>query len=281
MRDTEKSSHGSAASLNVFTGAFENIGIKEALAQERGQIYAIYKPRNVVSAMSDKKLRTLADVMRKAGVTPPLPSSHIGRLDYETSGLILTTNIGSLVGAVLDCERPLPKTYELLVAGAHPPESPQLISLEEELVFNLGSRVIQADSASINSVSVFNSPELTFEHIFIDRDDHDVVARGRAIQRARRADREPIRSRASGDLIAPRVPNSGWLTRVELTIHQGRNRQIRRLCTRANLKLLHLKRTKIGPLDLGALLPGEVHPLDNAEKAALFEWTGFIPPQSV
>jgi 16S rRNA U516 pseudouridylate synthase RsuA-like enzyme len=290
MCDTETSSHDSAASSGIFRGAFlakeqlssqvnnnafKNIRINGALAQ-RVQIYAIYKPRNVVSAMSDKKLRTLVDVMCKAGVTP-LPSSHIGRLDYETSGLILTTNIGSLVGAVLDSEPPLPKTYELLIAGAHPPESPQLISLEEELVFNLGSRVIQAESASVDSVSVFNSLELTFEHRFIDRDDHEVVARGLAMQRARRA--EPNRSRASGELIALHVPNSGWLTRVELTIHQGRNRQIRRLCTRAGLKLLHLKRIKIGPLDLGSLLPGEVRALDGTEKAALFEWTGFRPPQ--
>jgi pseudouridine synthase len=259
---------------SIASSIFTNSG---GSCDEKVKIYAIYKPRNVVSAMSDHspKKRTLTDVMRKAGVQPL--QSHIGRLDVDTSGLILVTNLGSLVGAVLHSERPLPKTYELLVAGAHLHESAQLKSLEEELKFNRLNKNFQADAARIDSVSVFNSPELAVEHGFIDRDDDEVVAAGRAKLRARRA--EPKHSRDSGELIVPYVSNGGWLSRVELTIFQGRNRQIRRLCTRAGLKLRHLKRTKIGPLDLGSLLPGEVRALDDTEKAALFAWIGFEPPQ--
>ena len=87
--------------------------------------YAIFKPRGVLSAARDAnpRRRTLTDVMIAAGVEP-LPG-HVGRLDLETSGLILVTADGLLLEAALGRrtgmkEAPdstLTKTYELLLAG--------------------------------------------------------------------------------------------------------------------------------------------------------------------
>ena len=64
-------------------------------------VYAIHKPRNVLSAVSDANpnRRTLTDVMVAAGVTP-LPG-HVGRLDAETSGLMLVTDDTLLLRAML------------------------------------------------------------------------------------------------------------------------------------------------------------------------------------
>ena len=118
--------------------------------------YAIHKPRGVISAARDANphRRTLIDVMLAAGVQP-LPG-HIGRLDLETSGLILVTADGLLLEAMLgrrtgikaaaDC--PLTKTYELLLAGQHAPGSSALRKLGEPLTHQRDGRKFHSDAAA-------------------------------------------------------------------------------------------------------------------------------------
>ena len=62
------------------------------------------------------------------------------------------------------------------------------------------------------------------------------------------------------------------MTRVEVTLSQGRHHQVRRLCRRAGLRLLHLRRLAVGPVALDGLEPGEVRVLTRDEKRALYEW---------
>ena len=121
--------------------------------------YAIHKPRGVLSAARDANphRRTLTDVMVSAGVEP-LPG-HVGRLDLETSGLILVTADGLLLEAALNIPRPgvtgsqattvsLKKTYELLLAGRHAPDSLALRDLGEPLTHQRGGREYHSDAAA-------------------------------------------------------------------------------------------------------------------------------------
>ena len=108
---------------------------------------------------------------------------------------------------------------------------------------------------------------LATEYEFIDRADIEVAHRQRL---ALREMRKPARSRATGKLVPPYVPEDGWLTRVELTIAQGRHHQVRRLCTRAGLKLRHLRRVAVGPVVLGELAVGGVRELSREEKRVLY-----------
>lgn len=62
----------------------------------------------------------------------------------------------------------------------------------------------------------------------------------------------------------------GWST-ARLTLDEGRNRQVRRMCRAAQLKLLHLHRTKIGPLSITGLEEGAMRALTQDELDAL--WT--------
>jgi len=62
----------------------------------------------------------------------------------------------------------------------------------------------------------------------------------------------------------------GW-TRLEITIHEGRNRQVRRMCEAVGHPVLSLKRVRYGPLRLGKLAPGSYRHLEPGELRALKE----------
>ena len=55
----------------------------------------------------------------------------------------------------------------------------------------------------------------------------------------------------------------------EVTITEGRNREVRRLCEAVGLEVERLVRTRFGPVELGRLQPGEYRPLNKAERTAL------------
>lgn len=58
-------------------------------------------------------------------------------------------------------------------------------------------------------------------------------------------------------------------TTLDLTIHEGRNRIIRRACVAVGLRLISLQRTRVGPVTLGNLPEGEYRPLEPDELEAL------------
>ena len=76
-----------------------------------------------------------------------------------------------------------------------------------------------------------------------------------------------------GRMTAPAIINIVSATAdrsvMEMTIREGRNRQIRKMCEAVGLTVGRLKRTAIGPLKLGMLKPGEWRELSKAEVAAL------------
>lgn len=244
--------------------------------------YAIYKPRNVLSAAGAassgrKNYPTLTDIMVNAGV-PPLPG-HVGRLDAETSGLILVTANSLLLRAVLNWPdvleahggRPLSKKYELLLAGHHPPESTALASIGEPLTHSRGGETFHSDAAvAVEHLGCFRDDDLAAGgYELIDRTDVERVA----LERSKLAvARRPAVSRRTGEAVPAYVPFQGELTRVRLTLKQGRHHQIRRLCRRAGLKLRHLRRVAVGPIELGDdAQPGDVRELSLEEKRRLCE----------
>lgn len=56
---------------------------------------------------------------------------------------------------------------------------------------------------------------------------------------------------------------------MQITIHEGRNRQIRKMCEAVGLEVARLKRTSVGPLKLGMLKPGEYRELKPDELRAI------------
>ncbi|MGH7647173.1 MAG: pseudouridine synthase, partial [Gemmatimonadaceae bacterium] len=71
------------------------------------------------------------------------------------------------------------------------------------------------------------------------------------------------------DIEARPVDAGRWALRV--TIAEGRNREVRRLCRELDLSVERLVRVRFGPIDLGRLAPGESRPLTAREHARLRE----------
>ena len=85
------------------------------VADDTFQYYLLYKPAGVLTAARDKKAPTVMDfvptALLKRNVLP------VGRLDKDTTGLLLLTNDGPLAHALLDPKRHVWKRYEAVVAG--------------------------------------------------------------------------------------------------------------------------------------------------------------------
>jgi 23S rRNA pseudouridine2457 synthase len=176
-------------------------------------LIAFNKPFRVLSQFTDREgRRTLAEFIDVPGVYP------IGRLDWDSEGLLLLTDDGRLAARLADPRHHVPKTYLVQVEGA--PTEAALARLRAGPV--LGDGPTAPAQARI-------VPEPTW---LWPRD-------------------PPVRFRKT-------VPDA-WL---ELTIREGRNRQVRRMTAAVGLPTLRLVRVAVGPHRLDGLAPGESRLLD-------------------
>jgi len=172
----------------------------------------LHKPRGVVSTMSDPEGRpTLGDIVADR----PERLFHVGRLDTDTSGLILLTNDGGFAQQMAHPSYEIDKTYVAEVDGEVYP------------------RTVKALLAGV------------------ELDDGPV---------------RPTEVR----LVAARPEKSI----VELTIHEGRNRIVRRLLDHLGHPVRKLSRTRFGTLGLDGLRPGEVRELTLDELGPLLDSVG-------
>jgi 23S rRNA pseudouridine2605 synthase len=88
---------------------------------EHPMYFALHKPRGFVTTMSDPEGRpTIRDLLRPHGISARV--FPVGRLDYNTSGLILLTNDGEFADGLLHPKRKVPKTYVVKVQGLMEPK---------------------------------------------------------------------------------------------------------------------------------------------------------------
>lgn len=90
------------------------------LFKERKVYYALNKPRQVISAVSDDKNRPVVTEFLQ---DIPERIYPIGRLDYDTSGLILLTNDGEFANMLMHPRYQIDKTYVAKVSGIPTPEA--------------------------------------------------------------------------------------------------------------------------------------------------------------
>ncbi|MCF0260810.1 MAG: rRNA pseudouridine synthase [Erysipelotrichaceae bacterium] len=100
--------------LGVKVSGLDDITVNgQRLEKEQKVYYILYKPKGCLSTVSDDKdRRTVMDYLPKGQRIYP-----VGRLDYDTSGLLLATNDGTFTNAMIHPRYHLPKTYEVNIDG--------------------------------------------------------------------------------------------------------------------------------------------------------------------
>ena len=167
----------------------------------------INKPVGYMTTMDDPGGRALViDLLQevKERVYP------VGRLDYNTEGLLLLTNDGEWANRLMHPRHEIEKEYHLRIRGkAHKSQLEQLANGVE----------IDGKMTAPATVQVIKDSE-----------------------------------------------QNDWLS---IIIHEGRNRQIRRMCEAVSLFVVRLKRVRYGSLTMGTLKPGEFRYLTQAEVDSL------------
>lgn len=165
------------------------------------------KPRGTVTTLSDEKGRpTVISLLSglSARVYP------VGRLDFDSDGLLLLTNDGELTNRLTHPRHQIPKIYHVTVKGDVSAE--QLSKLSSALVID-GYRILPVNTEIIK-----------------------------------------------------KAPSS---TTLKMTLYEGRNRQIRKMCALCDLSVLSLTRVALGNITLGNLPVGKWRYLSEAEVSYL------------
>jgi len=195
----------------VVTSLATDIGSKDIVTLDGTKVAPISKhiylmlnkPKGYVCTSSDEHGRkTVFELTKDQYASARLFS--VGRLDYDTEGLLILTTDGDLANDLMHPSREVTKTYVAKIEGA-------------------------------------------MEETDLDRLRQGVVLDGVKTKKCK------VRLLAFEDNVS----------RVEVVIQEGRNRQVRRMFDSINKTVVYLKRTAIGNLRLGGLSRGKYKVLDN------------------
>lgn len=187
--------------INEFNDAVTLDGRRITLVSKKYYIM-LHKPKGYVTTVKDDKGRkTVMELIKIRSRLYP-----VGRLDYDTEGLLLLTNDGQLAYALTHPSHEVPKTYIAKIKGK--------ISDTEVRQLRKG-------------VEIDGRMTLPAVVKIIETDDE--------------------------------------FSRVEVTIKEGRNHQIKKMFEVVGKEVVFLKRTAIGPLKLGGLGRGEYKNLTSKE----------------
>ncbi len=176
-------------------------------AEER-VVFAFYKPRGVMCTASDPQGRaTIMDYFKDM----PYRLYSVGRLDYDSEGLLLMTNDGELAYKLTHPKFTVDKTYHAVCDGVL--TNAEIARLEQGVDIGDG----MTGPAKITQVHALHNGNTSFD----------------------------------------------------ITIHEGRNRQIRRMLEAVGHQTLVLKRTKEGAVSIGFMQSGEYRALSAEELNAL------------
>jgi len=213
------------------------------------QVYLLMnKPKGYVTTVSDPEGRpTVMDLLRgiRARVYP------VGRLDYASEGLLLLTNDGELSNKLMKASSHVPKVYVVKVAGT--PNEVGLEKLRRGLSIPADRRFQRrAESGAADKSRPLDSG---VEFDTSARDDRTKQKLARGLKLASRVKTAPTKVRLV------REGDNPW---YELTLVEGKNRQIRKMFEEIGHHVEKIKRVRYGPLSLD-IPPGEFRRLSAAE----------------
>jgi 23S rRNA pseudouridine2605 synthase len=217
------------------------------------------KPAGYVTTRSDPQRRpTVIDLLE--GVRDYV--YPVGRLDFDTEGLLLLTNDGDLAAKLTHPRHGVERTYEAHVAGV--PDDDALRRLRRGIPLD-GRRTLPAEVVRLNRGGTGTAKFPLHESARPDRARERSSGGPAKAGPHTRSERARERGAGHAKTAAPDEREGVLL----LTIREGRNRQVRRMCEAVGHPVRRLKRTRIGPLSDRRLKPGEWRELSAAEVAAL------------
>ena len=168
----------------------------EVLAKENKEYYLLYKPVGVVTTTNDeKKRKTVVDLINTAKRIYP-----VGRLDYDTTGVLLLTNDGDFANILMHPSNQIDKVYLAKIDGI------------------LGKNELQALRNGV-LIDGFKT--------------------------------------APAKVKIKQYSKSSNMSLIEITIHEGKNHQVKKMFEAVNHKVIKLKRESVGFFDLEGLKAGE------------------------
>ncbi len=207
---------GIKAKLGESVGGDEQITVDGKIVEGKGEMVYLMmnKPKGVVTTSEDTHGRkTVMELL------PPMKERvfPVGRLDQETTGLLLLTNDGELAYRLTHPKFEVEKTYHLLVSGR----------VAKEVIAKMSKGVRLSDGMTAPA---------------------------------------SVRVLEEGDEASV----------VEMTIHEGKKREIRRICEALSVPLLELKRVSEGGVSLQKLAEGKSRELTREEIVTLKRNVGMI-----
>lgn len=194
------------------------------------EYYMMNKPAGVLSATEDKHRRTVLDLMQEERRKDLFP---VGRLDVDTEGLLLITNDGDLAHRLLTPKYHVEKVYDALVQGQ--------ITEKDVQAFADGLQYdedLVAAPAGLVILPDENGTNAVLNYTDEEGTEHHLKA--------------------------------GEYTRVQVTIHEGKFHQIKKMFAAIGSQVLYLKRIAMGALELDEdLETGEYRPLTKEELESL------------
>ena len=200
--------------MGVRVGPKDEILVEgNAISKEAKEYYLLYKPRGVVTTVSDDKHRkTVVDLIPTTARIYP-----VGRLDYDTTGVLILTNDGTLANGLMHPKNRIDKCYVAKVKGV--PDAKGLKLLQKGIV--------------------------------VDR----------------------MKVRASR-VKMKKVDKKNNTCMIYLTIHDGRNHQVKKMLESIGSEVLKLKRESVSFLTLDGLNSGEYRRLNPKEIHKLYHEIG-------
>ncbi|MEO1008135.1 MAG: pseudouridine synthase [Planctomycetota bacterium] len=185
-------------------------------------------PRTLTTAADEPGMdrRTVMDLVEHPEADRLFP---VGRLDYDTTGLLILTNDGELANRLAHPRYQIPKTYRVLVSGV----------LDDDRLKALKRGVVLAHRTQGRTEGAQRTEAIGVRVLRQDRD----------------------------------------RTRLEMTLHEGRNREVRRVLARVGCPVRKLERIAIGPVKLGRLPRAHWRDIRPSELRNLREAVGLIQPR--
>lgn len=181
----------------------------EVLEKEEKEYYLLYKPKNVITSNKDEKNRTtVVDLIpTKKRIYP------IGRLDFDTTGVLLLTNDGDFANIMMHPKYEVDKVYIAKIGG--------ILNPKAQMMLKKGFMV----------------------------DGYKTKPAGVNIKKVDKAKNTSV---------------------VELTIHEGKNHQVKNMFKALGHPVIKLKREKVAFLTVEGMKPGESRKLTSKEVHVLY-----------